>query len=259
MAYCTNCGQKVPRGAKYCPKCGESLSNLKDETSSTVKREHDMRKCKACGAVLPSFTAVCPECGTEIRNTSNSESVQMFMEKLHQFDVEAIQTQSNIQQSGWSTWSFWGKFWWVVLNIYTCFIPIIISASKRKSTSQMDAQQAKASYVKNYVVPYDRESILELLIYIKAQMFSLANGSINKVNAFWESIWAEKAQQIMQTADISIQNDPEVEQISEDIVGLYEQFQKRRLIKRVVIIGCILLLVLYSILSEEFGWWPYNI
>lgn len=251
MAYCTNCGQKVPRGAKYCPKCGESLSNFKDDSSSTVKREHDTVKCRACGAILPSFTAVCPECGTEIRNATSSESVKVFMEKLHQFDVDAIQSQSRIPQSGWSTWSTWGKIWWVILNIYTLCIPILISSSKKKTDAQMDAQQPKASYIKSYVVPYDRESILELLIFIKSQFYSLADGPVNKISRFWESVWVEKAQQIMETADISIRNDPQIEQISNDIVGLYERFKKRQLIKRIAIWGGIALFVIYSLVYGQ--------
>jgi uncharacterized RDD family membrane protein YckC len=47
MMYCTNCGAETPDSAKFCGKCGASLSTT---------------KCPLCGEAIPPGSKVCTHC-----------------------------------------------------------------------------------------------------------------------------------------------------------------------------------------------------
>ena len=82
MAFCTNCGQQINDGAKFCASCGVAVSNEKIHTQRKTVFEGNIHKCPNCGEVLNSFTSNCPSCGYEIRGASNSAAVQEFAVKL---------------------------------------------------------------------------------------------------------------------------------------------------------------------------------
>ena len=85
MAFCSNCGQPLPEGAKFCSKCGMSVSVMSDGHSMRdFYYEGEIHKCPNCGEVLESFVAVCPACGYEIRNNHVSRMVSEFSSKLEQ-------------------------------------------------------------------------------------------------------------------------------------------------------------------------------
>ena len=90
MAFCTNCGEKLNDGAKFCHSCGKAV-----EASNNAERkvvfEGEIHKCPNCGEVLGSFVAVCPACGYEIRGVSNSIVVREFAYKL-------ASTESNLER-----------------------------------------------------------------------------------------------------------------------------------------------------------------
>jgi membrane protease subunit (stomatin/prohibitin family) len=48
--FCTNCGQAVPRGAKFCPSCGF---------------QQVATGCTGCGQPVPEGAKFCPNCGTK--------------------------------------------------------------------------------------------------------------------------------------------------------------------------------------------------
>lgn len=48
--FCTNCGQAVPRGAKFCPSCGF---------------QQTATGCTGCGQPVPEGAKFCPNCGTK--------------------------------------------------------------------------------------------------------------------------------------------------------------------------------------------------
>ena len=50
--YCSNCGNKLPKGADYCPKCGTPVN--KEETGSTVP-EKEENKISGIGGWLTFF------------------------------------------------------------------------------------------------------------------------------------------------------------------------------------------------------------
>lgn len=82
MPFCSNCGQQINDGAKFCPSCGTAVSNEKTNNQRKTVFEGNIHKCPNCGEVLNSFTSNCPSCGHEIRGASNSAAVQEFAVKL---------------------------------------------------------------------------------------------------------------------------------------------------------------------------------
>ena len=82
MPFCTNCGQQINDGAKFCIACGTEVSIEKSNNQRKTVFEGNIHKCPNCGEVLNSFTANCPLCGYEIRGASNSDAVQKFADQL---------------------------------------------------------------------------------------------------------------------------------------------------------------------------------
>ena len=51
-AHCTQCGQAIPAGARFCPGCGKAVQ------SGT--------SCRKCGKALSPGMGFCPDCGTKV-------------------------------------------------------------------------------------------------------------------------------------------------------------------------------------------------
>lgn len=83
MAFCVNCGEPIPTGAKFCTKCGTEIGEIKSETShQKTVYDGEVHKCPNCGAVLSAFSIMCPFCGCELRGGKASNSVREFVIRL---------------------------------------------------------------------------------------------------------------------------------------------------------------------------------
>ncbi|MCW4007132.1 MAG: zinc-ribbon domain-containing protein [Candidatus Bathyarchaeota archaeon] len=107
MVYCSNCGEKIPKDANFCPKCGakaiknmetaappvsdemrETLNKISQElekafavaakeisaafqtVSENIKKslQREAVACPSCGAKNPSGAVFCYECGKRIKS-----------------------------------------------------------------------------------------------------------------------------------------------------------------------------------------------
>lgn len=83
MPFCTNCGQEIQEGAKFCAGCGSpTTDNNSNASKRTVFYDGELHKCPNCGEVLNSFVAACPACGYELRGSSATGAVKEFASKL---------------------------------------------------------------------------------------------------------------------------------------------------------------------------------
>ena len=82
-------------------------------------------------------------------------------------------------------------------------------------------------------------------------MTFFANGATNGANAFWEKIWVSKAAQLYQKAEVVMYNDSVAERAYSDIIVLDRQFKKRQLIKRLIIIGIVVTVIVLSLLFGD--------
>ncbi len=88
MAFCTNCGQQLADGAKFCAGCGKVVSDINSTTKRKINYDGEVHKCPQCGEVLDAFVIVCPSCGYELRGSSATSAVKEFAAKLDDVTTE---------------------------------------------------------------------------------------------------------------------------------------------------------------------------
>ena len=87
MAFCMNCGQEIPNGAKFCSNCGIATGEVKTETSERkTKYEGELHKCPNCGELLEAFVTICPACKYELRGTVATSRVHELSQKIEKID-----------------------------------------------------------------------------------------------------------------------------------------------------------------------------
>lgn len=62
MAFCTNCGEQIKDGTKFCANCG-TPTDVNEHTNSTRRKsmyEGEIHKCPQCGEIIDAFVTVCP-------------------------------------------------------------------------------------------------------------------------------------------------------------------------------------------------------
>lgn len=226
---CKNCGTENNANAKFCQNCGvfledhnkskqpeESYCNKEQGQQSTYserKQEYAGKiiKCPNCGENLSSFIAICPVCGHEINSAKVSSTMRDFTNQINSCDI-AIANSLSEPKTGWKSWGKWKKIGWVILNIYTLCIPLVIYmllplAGVVRLSSLSPEEKTKAQLINNFPFPNDRESILEALLYIKAQIAILASGKIDRNTSCWVVIWKNKADQLFEKAEIMFKED----------------------------------------------------
>jgi hypothetical protein len=94
MAYCSNCGNEIKEGAKFCTVCGSPVEEQLQQGKAQRKQvfEGEIHKCPNCGNTLKSFHINCPQCGYEIRNTTNY--IYEFSKKLE--EANSVQKKDDL-------------------------------------------------------------------------------------------------------------------------------------------------------------------
>ena len=248
IIYCNNCGKPLNPGAKFCLYCGKSQYNSKSENNSyNTERKNvyvgEVRKCPSCGAELNSFSAICPHCVHELNSVEVPESIKEFSEELSCFDNEIANSPNN---KPWKRWSGAGKFWWVILNIFTFCVPLLIylflSIGGYGGFGKLSPVECKKeTYINNYSFPNDRESVLEALFFIKSQVVSLSSESKNGKNKKWIKIWKNKAKELLNKSKLLFKDDPIASNIYNDI-----KIEEKK-VKRVVLLKSMPFLLLAAI------------
>lgn len=228
MAYCKKCGRKVDDESRFCPDCGALIE--REELNVSVESENDaddsetrrqvyvglIRKCPSCGSELTSSAAVCPHCGFELNTRKGAQALQEFSDELNA--IEDKIAEEGTKTRGWSTWGTWPRIGWVLLNIYTFCLPIIIPAIFRqirvltiKPSPKLTAmEERKAKTIENYIVPNEKGAIIESLRFIRTKVEALNKQSKSEKLMYWMNLWAVKAGQINSIASGSLAGDTDV-------------------------------------------------
>lgn len=68
--FCNRCGQKNPRGAQYCQKCGDRIGQetaVADRAKFSYAQSAGHLLCPNCGSTINrSLLRICPTCGRQI-------------------------------------------------------------------------------------------------------------------------------------------------------------------------------------------------
>ena len=183
MTFCTNCGQQMAEGSKFCAYCGtpvvQNASNIERKTVFDGK----IHKCPNCGEVLKAFATVCPTCKFELRGSKSSSAVSELVRKIEELDRKKYDDS-------------------------------FIKSIKRKldGTKLSPIEEQKISLISNFLIPNTKEDILEFMILSSSHI--LAKKPSGDISEHDESLykelkkaWKMKFEQAYDKAKICIKND----------------------------------------------------
>ncbi len=252
MAYCIKCGNLLESGSNFCKSCGTRVSSDSEETVSERKQEFlgKIIKCPSCGAEVPSMSAICPDCGHEFNSVKISESLNNFITKINDCDNQIASEPKT--KKGWSSWSKCGKFLWVILNLCTLCIPLIIYMvmpliTINKQPTLSVAEQRKYNLISNFVFPNDKSSIIEAIRFIQGKIKAIASSSIIGNNLYWANVWNNKAIDLGNQANLVLKNDSMVNFMISDINQSMAAIKKKVRNKALIFVGIMIIMLLILI------------
>ena len=211
MQYCTKCGKELHADAHFCASCGtavEGSTNTGEKRIQTFVGE--IRKCVHCGCVLDGFTAICPSCGFEVTSKHVSKAIIDFTNRLHAIG-EAIAEEESNTKAFWTSWGIGKKIGYVILNINTLCIPLLLHIvfdflrSFRTKNLTVN-EKIKKDLIENFVVPNNKEDIMEFLLFAKAQR-DKEHSLFDMKAHFWIGVWNNKCEQIIEKASALFASD----------------------------------------------------
>lgn len=225
MSFCLHCGKQLPDDAKFCSECGTPVGSAKTGYESNRQQVYAGKviKCPSCGTEIPSFTAICPGCGHEINSSRVSESLNAFVEKLDELD-RRISSVPKAAKEGWASWKAGQRFWWIVLNIFTYCIPLVIylilPLMKFNRTPKLTPEEEqKASFIENYAFANEREAILEALLFVESKVSFIATQHVDRKVMYWARLWSTKGKQLYKKADLLLKGEKAAEDAYENILS----------------------------------------
>ena len=180
MAFCINCGQELPDGAKFCANCGTAVNGTNSITPRKTIYEGEIHKCPNCGDVLDAYELVCETCGYERRGIKATSSVRELQLKLE--ELYSKRPRQNIQT---------------------------IFAQALSGGQLTNADEEIVNLIKNFSIPNTKEDIMEFLILassnIDVKVYGLAGSQHQSINPSQREIsdaWLAKFQQAYQKAQL---------------------------------------------------------
>lgn len=259
MPFCSNCGKELNNNVKFCPECGAKSLNIEQKQLSKIESSNvrqnefvgNVKKCPACGAELSSFTAICPTCGHEINSTSGSNSIKDFSERIDEYDRQ-IFASSIKSKCGWATWSTGLRIGWVILNVYTLCIPLLVYAIRDLIRFFMPKlspeEKGKTAFIENYHFPNEKEAIVEALLFIKTKMLFMESDT-DKYSLHWARVWNNKSIQLYQKADTMFHGDKVSEEAYYTIKQCQAKIKKKRIVAPLITIVSIFLVISINCVS----------
>ncbi len=74
MTYCSNCGNKLKEGAKFCDKCGTAVKGQSGQGPQHTN-VNGGTTCTRCGSLIPFGNTVCPNCGTPLYQKTHTAAI----------------------------------------------------------------------------------------------------------------------------------------------------------------------------------------
>lgn len=235
MAFCQNCGNQLAADAKFCSNCGTPAGSTGTENVRKQEYVGSVKKCPNCGAVVASLTAVCTSCGHEFVNTKVDKSVKEFFDKISDFS-DGYETKQDEDKKFY--------FGWVrgmcILGAIMCFLMaltegvselnnvaillIIIAVLLRPPLTQQEKK--KRNLIETYVVPNNKESIIEFLILSCSQIQPGANPITKegKNISLWNKVWKTKIRQTITKTKVVLVGDKDAQ---EKITLIKKQYRIR--------------------------------
>lgn len=235
MAFCQNCGNQLVADAKFCSNCGTPAGSTGTENVRKQEYVGSVKKCPNCGAVVASLSAVCKSCGHEFVNTKVDKSVKEFFDKISDLS-DGYETKQDEDTKFWS-----GSIKvWCILGAIMCFLMaltegvselnkvaillIIIAVLLRPPLTQQEKK--KRNLIETYVVPNNKESIIEFLMLSCSQIQPGANPITKegKNISLWNKVWKTKIRQTITKTKVVLVGDKDAQ---EKIALIKKQYRIR--------------------------------
>ena len=241
MAFCQNCGAELADGAKFCAECGTPVGNTGSENVRKQEYVGNIRKCPSCGAEIPAFSGKCPSCGHEFSDTKVDNSVKEFFDELAEYS-DGYESENDKEKSndyGASKFiicvmAVCGLGGYAMLRAqeegfdFICLLVIMVGIFMFIATFLMkrpltQLEKQKKNLIETFVVPNNKESIIEFLMMSASQIQKGTNPFTKdgQTNARWNSIWKVKIKQTIAKARITLANDKDA---TEKIAMIKKEF-----------------------------------
>ena len=223
MAFCQNCGNQLAADAKFCSNCGTPAGSTGTENVRKQEYVGSVKKCPNCGAVVTSLTAVCTSCGHEFVNTKVDKSIKEFFDKISDLS-DGYETKQDEEKKFWFNWvramcilgaimCFMGVFMegWDEGNIPGILL-ISIAVLLRPPLTQQEKK--KRNLIETYVVPNNKESIIEFLMLSCSQIQPGANPITKegKNISLWNKVWKTKIRQTITKTKVVLVGDKDAQE-----------------------------------------------
>jgi len=177
MAFCMNCGQQLPEGAKFCSSCGTATGEVKSETvQRKTVYDGELHKCPNCGELINAFVTICPTCNYELRSTKASSVVKEFADKL-----EKIEASREIKKADFFN-------------------------GNANELTKTDEQ--KINLIRSFAIPNTKEDIYEFLILAASNISIEWWRDTTVAQEAESSAWVAKFEQAYRKAVIMFEDEP---------------------------------------------------
>lgn len=231
MAFCMNCGQRLPEGAKFCSNCGAATGEVKSETAQRkVVYDGEVHKCPNCGEIVNSFVLNCPSCGHELRNSASTSLVQELASKLEDLELRREPRKRRTVKD---------------------------ELLRTNNLSKTDEQII--SLIRSFAIPNTKEDILEFIILassnINVELYGENNLTPeNEVLKAVSDAWIAKFEQAYRKAQFSFSETPTFTQIKEVYINktneINKQKKKKTLVPLLALGGLLALSLLCFLISK---------
>ncbi len=232
MPYCINCGARIEEGCNFCMNCGTPVKNEIYEEKRQVFAGKVV-KCPNCGTqIANSYVTKCPGCGFELGTTKISNALSKFEAGIENFDNKIAEVKV-----GYSTWNIFKKIGWIMLCVYTVGIcQLVYSLKHKEENKRRSAYEAqKKNYIEKYILPNDKTSLLDALIFIKDRLYSITKNTVKGEDYKWAKIWINKEELIYQKIQMLFPDDEFATKVYNESRIYYKKIRQLR-VKRILII-----------------------
>ena len=217
MGFCSQCGKKLDKDARFCSFCGTPIGAVKE--TGLDESAH----CPSCGHLISVLEVTCPACGFEIKKRGVSSSIKELSDKLETIDKKRDSLIRGVVRS------FNGN-------------------------SLSEKAEEKAQVIRSFPIPTTKNDVFELLYMAASNVnakvllneYSTDTGISAKDYAAQKHIvsaWNDKLEQVYQKAKAAFGSDPDfvkIQAIYDAKKAEMETARKeRRKSKRAVVLGVI--------------------
>ncbi len=247
---CPECGNKCSPTSKFCPKCGASMVKTK---------VIEIIKCRKCGAKIDPNVKFCPSCGTLVIE-SPDETEKKQPQNTHKEEPPVVPSPKKepTREERVEKCIYCGEI--LPSDAFVCPScghevrgrKAVTSAKElMDKLSHLDSESERIETIKSFVVPNDKEDIMEMMILATSNF----DHDLYYSKSFGENVataWMRVIEQCYTKATIFISDEKDLAKIKK----MYKKVKKKTIktikLKYVLVISAAVILVTGIVLCFVF-------